>query len=326
MSCAKTLFQLAHLNSEIKYILHSVNKQVPAYTYPQIPDITTWQEDIWKRLQECHANAPKFEDDTRYLTVLCSIRYHEVAMHLFRPTPHIRTPTENNLARCHSSAEKTIELWKELYEADKISYSWITVHSLCLSALTILYCIWTSHAIAESVRVDEFTSVMCDTSALLSAAGEYWAEARRSRTRLDNLARATTRWLMDKLRGTSARDTARQRTQTSRSSVATLDQTSDLNQGISLETPQGVRNPERASMDDAVPYGQSLNGTSYDQCIPPLSNVSFDGYISNQDLASFLGAPDTSTTDKEFLMEGMFVDYQPLFDFNGADPGFLWSV
>lgn len=321
MSCAKTLFQFARLNSEMKYILHSVNKEVPAYTYPQVPDVKLWQEDMEKRLHQCHASAPKFQDDRRYLTVICSIRYHEMIMHLFRPTPHIRNPTESNLAKCHASAKRTIALWKEMYEANKMAYSWITIHSVCLSALTILYCIWTSQAVGESTRVDQFTTIMCDVSVLLSAAGEYWSEARRSRTRLDNLARATTRWLMDKHASNSNIRSQR------RMPDATMSSRSDTNQINHSAAQQRARSHNPTPMPDLTLQDQSFGDVSYDQVEQyPLPNLGFDGYINDEDLASFLGAPNLLNTDSDFLMEGLFVDYQPLFQFNGADTNMGWEA
>lgn len=324
MQCATTLFRLAQLNSEIKYVLHSVNDKSLRYANPQISDVSAWQDDLWTRLKNCDEDAPKFTDERRYLSIICTIRYQEIVMHLFRPTPHIRQPTKNNLQKCHESAEKTIDCWRQLYEADRMSYSWVTIHSVCLSALTILYCIWSSPDIAASTQIDAFTSTMRNASVLLSAAGEYWTEARRSRSRLDALATATVRWLADKLK---TRTNSRRRPpsrnkepQVGRSSATVRTDPGTL-QSQPSETGQNSGNFDSGYVDfafDDFP-DQQFSG------LQSTSTADFDMYISNQDLASFLGAPDSFAGDNSILMDGMFSDYQPSFEFNGRDMAMPWS-
>lgn len=258
--------------------------------------------DMWERLQECIERGPRFADERRYMTIICEIRYNEVAMHLFRPTPRIRAPSTNSLRQCYQSAEKTIRLWKELYEADRMSYSWVTIHSVCLSALTILYCIWMSSEISATVKIDAFTTIMRDASILLSATGEYWIEARRSRNRLDGLVNATVRWLIDRLTSYQRTDAQRRISEAQPQPQDGLQATSSTFDANQNGSPGAVANQAAAGSG----YGYGNEGI-------------FDTYISNQDLAAFVGAPDPFASDNTFLFDGMFSEYQPLFDFNGAD-------
>lgn len=282
MTCSSALFELAQLNSEIKYILHSVSHKTPRYTYPQIIDLEAWREEVATRLRDTKRRTTHFTGHQRYLTITCSIRYHEVTMHLFRPTPRARNPSTTHLRKCYESAQRSIELWKELYEMDRLSYSWTMIHSVCLSAITILYCIWTSSQIATNVRIDTLTNLLRDASVLLSVAGEHWTEARRSRARLDSLASATIRWLIDKL-------VSRQ------PNVQTTPQPN-----VDQDAPEVLR-----AMTDEL---------------PPL-----DTYISNEDLAAFLGASDFIPNDNGYLLQSMFADYQPLFN-SGATENSSFDV
>lgn len=277
---------------------------------------------MWKRLQEHDAEAPRYVDERRYLTVLCSIRYNEVVMHLFRPTPHIRNPTKSSLRECHKSAQKTIELWKELYEADRMSYSWVTIHSVCLSALTLLYCVWTSHDIAVSTQIDVFTTTMRDASMLLSAAGEYWIEARKSRNRLDALTSATVRWLVDKLRAENSPKPHGNKRRNAREKDRRASTTTSFSQD-----QQGMSDAYFQTHDHAAAPDQSVH-MGLNHQINSQQDISndFDTYISNQDLASFLGAPGLLGTDNNILMDGMFTDYQPMFEFGNGDNGISWSM
>ena len=299
-----TLFKLAQLNSEIKYILHSLSHAAPRYTYPQVSNISEWQQDMWDRLKDCKQRSPKYQDDRHYLAIICEIRYTELAMHLFRPTPRIRSPGTSSLLKCYESAEKAIALWKELYEADRMSYSWMTIHSVCLSALTILYCIWTSPDIAATTQIDRFTSMMRDASVLLSAAGEYWVEARRSRSRLDGLASATVRWLISKMSSSNSREHEQQ---DSRYWQQALAQADSRDPNTALLSSDGER---------ALPHGSDAEFSGYGT----VGGETLDMYIDNQDLAAFVGIPDLFANDSNFMIDSIFSDYQPLFNFMGADP------
>jgi hypothetical protein len=52
MSYAIHMFKLARLNSEMKYILHSISRETPAYAYPAVRCMKTWQTDMLSRLDQ----------------------------------------------------------------------------------------------------------------------------------------------------------------------------------------------------------------------------------------------------------------------------------
>lgn len=283
MACSIVLFRLAQLNSEIKYILHSVSTNVPKYTYPQITDISLWQSNLEERLHTVYFDVPQSNQMNEHLIRLCEVKYHEVIMLLFLPTPRIRTPTRAALIKCYKSAERVIQLWNDLYSSDRISYPWTTIHSLCLSSITILYSIWMVPEISVSIKIEDFTSTMRASSNILSAAGEHWAEARRSLKSLDGLIAATIRWLLD----------------------MPTNRNFDNNGGADLTA-------SRASQ---------LHGTQYQvpegvEDLPEFEFPILDSYISGEDFALFVGAPDAISTDFSLTMEGLFREYQPSFDFN----------
>ncbi|KAK5045105.1 hypothetical protein LTR84_010253 [Exophiala bonariae] len=282
-TCSIVIFRLAQLSSEIKYILHSVTTNVPRYTYPRIPDISLWQSDLEERLHSLYSEISQFSPRWGHLTKVCEIKYHEVVMLLFLPTPRIRTPTKRALMECYKSAERVIQLWHELYDSDWISYPWTTIHSLCLSSITILYSIWMVPEMSVSIKIDDFTSTMRASSNVLSAAGEHWAEARRSRKSLDGLIAATIRWLLD-LR---------------------LNKHFENNGGVDIASSQVTQ----------------LHGTHYQapgnvEDLPEFELPILDSYVSSEDFALFVGAPDPLSTNFSLSMEGLFKDYQPSFDFN----------
>ncbi|ETN42544.1 uncharacterized protein HMPREF1541_01701 [Cyphellophora europaea CBS 101466] len=288
MACARVLFKLALLNSEIKYIMHSISRDVPRYTYPQVPDIGAWQSDVYNRLRALHAEMPVLEADDAHMSTNCDIRYHEIAMLLFRPSPRFRKPSRDALLQCQQSAETQIGLFKRLYDADRLPFSWFDIHSICLSATTLLYCVWSEPAIAAATRIDGLIDSTRAASNILSAAGEHWTEARRSRDNLEALSSATVRWLLDL--HTKSRP---------------------LNGMSQLQQPSGASNPK-----------QNRSGIAEYSQLPDLGNATFDWdlpgvdtYLNNDNLATFVGAPDPFTADFNLTIDGMFSEYQPTFDF-----------
>lgn len=292
LACAVVHFKLALLNSEIMYALHSVSANAPQHTYPRIPDVESWQGGLYDRLVAIHREFPTFGNESKHFLALCEVRYHEIVMLLFRPTPRIRSPGQDSLTHCYQSAEATIRLWKELYNSDRMSYSWTSIHSICLSGITILYCIWMVRELSMSIEIDNLSQTMMAASNLLSAAGEHWTNARRCRNSLNNLTAATVRWLVNL------------RSKPDQPSVPTAPNGSNGSHG-------GV---SEVSYIEQQPQVFPVTGNLADD--QPLFNSEWvDMYINGDDIASLFRTPtDPSTTDLS-LMEGMFTEYQPLFDF-----------
>ena len=65
-------FRLAMMNSEIKYILHSVKRNTPSYAYAPVRDITQWQDAMKIRLDDWLATIPQGSaEPLDYGAVLC---------------------------------------------------------------------------------------------------------------------------------------------------------------------------------------------------------------------------------------------------------------
>lgn len=304
MSCAVVHFRLALLNSEIMSILHSsgvspnASKQ-NAYP-PYITHLGSWQTDLWHRLVKIRESFPTFESEKKHLLALCEIRYNEVVMLLFRPTPRIRTPSKDALTHCHRSAEATILLWKQLYNSDRMSYSWTSIHSICIGAITILYCVWMVRDLTVGTRIDSLTQTMVTASNLLSAAGEHWGNARQCRDSLNNLTAATIRWLVE-LRSTRA---------VKPGTIASVPQAGSFAHNDSIDTSACSEREKQHQQQKELPDSMSEVHQPFDSEYPWV-----DTYINGEDLATLFRAPNPLPTDLSYTVEGMFSEYQPLFDF-----------
>lgn len=281
------------------HTLHSVSPNAPQQTYLRVSDVGAWQDELYGRLEAIRHDFPVFGSESRHLLALCDIRYHEIVMLLFRPTPRVRAPGKDSLTRCFQSAEATIRLWKELYHSDRMSYSWTSIHSITLSAIIILYCIWMVRDLMVSTEIDSLTQTMVAASNLLSAAGEHWADARRCRDSLNNLTTATVKWLV----------TLRTNTQQVRADCAGADSLMQAAAAADLMNDGYSGQQHEPAFDESrdIQEGQQLN--------PGAPWPWVDTYINGDDLATLFRTPNPLSAEPPLTMEGMFSDYQPLFDF-----------
>jgi hypothetical protein len=197
MSFSLHLFKLARLNSEIKYVANSIVRGAPPYAYPAILNIHEWHKGMLSQLDLWAEGIPQPGLSYKYIHLICQVRYHTVRMVLLRPSPAIPNPSVESLLRCHESACASIGLFDQLYRSNLLDYSWTTLHSLILSTITLLYCIRAVPSLAQRTELDVLLGDISTSLSILSATGEYWSGAKRSRDILDDLARATVRWLKE---------------------------------------------------------------------------------------------------------------------------------
>lgn len=195
MSSAIHLFKIARLNSEVKCVLYCVDRNFPPYTRLAVTDAVGWKSDILNRLEEWRREIPKHAEGSPYhhMNLLCDIKYHELAMLVLRPNPRLQQPDRQSLSQCFSSAMDCCKLYHQLYTTKALHYGWMSVHSLFLCVMVMFYCVWTPQGVADDANIDCLMRALKASSDVLSAMGEYWPEATRSRDILDRVSTATIR-------------------------------------------------------------------------------------------------------------------------------------
>ncbi|PYH67981.1 uncharacterized protein BO88DRAFT_444716 [Aspergillus vadensis CBS 113365] len=192
MSHSIHLFKLAKMNSEIKYVMHSIQRDVPRYAYPPVRDIFTWQRYMIKTLKDWKSTIPQeVTSGGDVMAKLCKTRYHETMVLLLRPSPAIPSPSEETLDLCFHQAVDLLQTFGDIYRTGSLLYSRLLVHSVFLGALVLLYCIWKLPRTTTKVRVDELMSSLTMAQNILSSIGEHWSEATRARDCIDELSRVT---------------------------------------------------------------------------------------------------------------------------------------
>ncbi|KAF7593827.1 hypothetical protein BBP40_010762 [Aspergillus hancockii] len=194
------LFKAARLNSEIKYIMHSVSREPPAYAYPPIRDIFIWQREMLERLQAWKSETPHAGSVNNMSATICEIKYHEMMILILRPSPAIPEPQEESSTLCFRHAMELLQSFRELYKHDALQYSRLVVHSIFLATLVVLHSIWKLPDISANIQIDDLSKNITAALNILSSIGEYWLEAQRARDCIDEISGVTMRRLL-KTRG-----------------------------------------------------------------------------------------------------------------------------
>lgn len=263
MSHSIHLFKLAKMNSEIKYVMHSIQRDVPSYAYPPVRDIFTWQRDMIERLKDWKSTIPQESTSGGdVMAKLCKTRYHETMVLLLRPSPAIPNPSEEMLDLCFHQAVDLLQTFGDIYRTGSLLYSRLLVHSVFLGALALLYCIWKLQRTTAKVRVDELMSSLTMAQNILSSIGEHWSEATRARDCIDELSRVTIERLL-RTQSTVELHTEADRTQSrsggmQRSSSAQNHQLAGYN-GI----PEWYGNSDQIPGALALPQDYQPEDTSY---------------------------------------------------------------
>jgi hypothetical protein len=295
------LIKLSQLNSEIKYIANSISHEAPPHSYPQVPDVNAWKDDILHRLRQWLSETPQCQATQAYVAKLLEIKYHEVMMLLLRPSPAIPQPSHESLKLCQHSALAVIRNFDELYRGNLLPYTWPTVHSVFLATISMLFCIWNVPSVTRATKLDILMADLKSASGILSALGEHWFSAKRSRDLLDELSQTTIRWLID-LELKALSPSARMVSRTQNTSGADIQPPTPVthNDGHGDQS-RSVEEP--ASLADSSPF--------------------LDVILNSEPSASMLSFLDETspTFDIDLIMQGVFNDYfQPDVEFGHSFP------
>ncbi|GAB1199143.1 hypothetical protein APSETT444_008488 [Aspergillus pseudonomiae] len=246
------LFKAARLNSEIKYVMHSISREPPAYAYPPIRDIFVWQREMLERLQAWKAETPHTDNTNNMNVKICEIKYHEMMILVLRPSPAIPDPSEDSSILCFRHAMELLESFRELYKHDSLQYSRLVVHSIFLGTLVVLHSIWKLPDISTNIQIDELSKNITTALNILSSIGEYWLEAQRARDCIDDISGVTMRRLL-KSRG-SAESAATPRLRSRVRAMNHMQQSSNVSSQLPLG--QDTTNQQQELIDlDTNPTG-----------------------------------------------------------------------
>lgn len=183
-----------------------------------------------------------------------------------------------------------------LYRSGHLIFSWTVFHGLLLSIITLLYCIRASSDIARSVEVESMILDVCKGLNVLSAAGEYWPGAKRSRNLLEDVLHDLSRWLKQVKSQPGSGTDVQDKSTDDRVHEASGQGSSSLQTRVSMQGSSGL--PSEAASADTVPSFSAQQGESG-------MLGSGEAWLNNP----FMGSWDiTNPDDLDELMHTFFTD------------------
>ncbi|OLN86377.1 Protein STB5-like protein 2 [Colletotrichum chlorophyti] len=297
------LFRLAKLNSEFKYVANSIVRDTPRYAYPAVIDINEWQQGMLRKLDEWYNNIPEMSE-LSYMRIICQIRCHGLRVLLLRPSPAIPNPSSDSLRKCFGSACETLRLLDQLYKQNLLMHTWTTSHSTVLSIITMLYCLKMVPDIARNTALDLLMSDFSAGLGVLAATGEHWPGAKRCRDILDDMIRATIRWIKDVSGQPTANDTQHQR-RSSRLESAQMQATNAYNEHPNMT---GASTP-RLGFSDALSQSMGMASIAAGGSDSFFPQDPFESFLTSTPFGEQLQMGDSTNLDS--IMRGLFDDFIP---------------
>ncbi|KAJ0359977.1 hypothetical protein COL154_007863 [Colletotrichum chrysophilum] len=120
------------------------------------------------------------------------LKYHHCIMLLYRPSPAITRPSFDCWKICYESAVATILINSELHRFSKLSNSWLTAHTVFVSGITFLYCLWVVPKIKQETSLVALKSNADACSNLLKYLAKTWSVAADAVLKYERLVYLTT--------------------------------------------------------------------------------------------------------------------------------------
>lgn len=185
-------FRLDPIISEIKLLFYHLPSQISAYSWPA--DHQATQNAIRQRLQDWRREISSLlnmvpqdmvdEDHQLHMhryDLTAQSQFFAAMILLYQPSQMIPHPGEEALLICYQCAASRINIYNSLYNADGLFQSWRNVQGVFSSGATMIYCLWTSNSVQNSVPLSRAMTDLRTCTNLLSVGGEWWPSVKRGK-------------------------------------------------------------------------------------------------------------------------------------------------
>ncbi|KAH8891489.1 hypothetical protein GQ53DRAFT_865152 [Thozetella sp. PMI_491] len=188
-------FRFDQLTAETKLMLYRV-QNAPG-RFPWLADVSQWRADAHKH---CDAIVSDMHRDLKWSSLRSAsdsstrhleLKYHQCLMLLHRPAPASPHPTLESWKVCYSSAVRIILIAADLNRFSKLNSTWPTAHTIFVSAMTFLYCLWVKPEIKQDTTLDSFNRTVAACTGILSFLDRTWSVAASALEKFESLVQLT---------------------------------------------------------------------------------------------------------------------------------------
>ena len=182
MSPSIRIFEIMQICTDIKLHLHRVKREANRFPWPT--NLNEFRQRTADRLAVWRSTA-LLSTTRASVRATLEMRYHQAVLLLYRPSPAFPICDSDALARCAASSRDLILLSDSQQRAGLLSRTFLHLHEIFLSGLTLLFCL--SKASPSSIPPNRYAPELRASSSILAALSETWPEARNARNILDRL-------------------------------------------------------------------------------------------------------------------------------------------
>ncbi|KAH7069783.1 fungal-specific transcription factor domain-containing protein [Paraphoma chrysanthemicola] len=189
-------FELDPIVSEIKLLFYHLPSQVKAYAWPvdhhaaQIAlqqKLTAWRHNLSAIKSSFCDSSDEDHVEYRKLELKLTSQYFAAMVLLYQPSQTIQHPSEPSLLICYQCAASRLTTYNDLYHAESFYQSWRSVQGIFSSGATMIYCLWTTTLVRDTIPLGDAMKDLRTASNLLSVGGEWWPSVKKGK---ESFARA----------------------------------------------------------------------------------------------------------------------------------------
>lgn len=138
-------------------------------------------------------------DDTPHSFLWYERLYYTTTASIYRATPLFPHPSEDSIRRCYEASTSAVRTYYTLLRSNEMGHSWIFVSGCFLSGITILYALWSSDTLSQSVQLDEVTECCRMCSNVLAVLSAKWKASSNFSDTYESLTTITIKRLVRQL-------------------------------------------------------------------------------------------------------------------------------
>jgi hypothetical protein len=189
-------FRFDRILAEIKLMVYRVAVAPDRFPWPG--NTENWRESVHQccltllnAVQETYCRPLPIGGSVNYSLNVLTLKYHQCLLLLYRPSPAFSQPSADDLRQCFNSASETLRIHAEMSRFGGLTSSWTTAHTVFISGISVLYCLWTSPLVRQETPLDELAELASACLSVLDTLGKVWSLAESARGKFERLYQLT---------------------------------------------------------------------------------------------------------------------------------------
>ncbi|KAJ5336886.1 uncharacterized protein N7506_004908 [Penicillium brevicompactum] len=178
------LYHLPNLPTETRTFVWPTN--IPEIQYQIKSDLDSWLADVSNISASCD-----MEEEEKLMLHCEKLRleqlYHNTVALLFQPSQMFPSPNQDALLLCYHSCSRRLQVYDTLSNQELLLYNWRNIHGIFSSGATIVYCIWASRQLQNTIPFEKILRDLRTCSNHLSIGSQWWPSVRAGKESFEKM-------------------------------------------------------------------------------------------------------------------------------------------